>query len=36
MQATYALCAGEDGIVYCFNLQRGDLDNFVKVRHIPT
>lgn len=30
-KATYALCAGEDGVIYCFNLQRGDLENFLKV-----
>ena len=31
-KATYAYCAGEDGVVYCFNLQRGDLESFLKVR----
>lgn len=32
MQGTYAFCAGEDGVVYCFNLQRGgELESFVKV-----
>lgn len=30
-KATYAYCAGEDGVVYCFNLQRGDLESFLKV-----
>lgn len=32
VQGTYAFCAGEDGVVYCFNLQRGgELESFVKV-----
>lgn len=31
-KAGYAYCAGEDGVVYCFNLQRGDLESFLKVR----
>lgn len=30
-KATYAYCAGEDGVVYCFDLQRGDLESFLKV-----
>ena len=30
-KATYAYCAGEDGVVYCFNLQQGDLESFLKV-----
>ncbi len=30
-KATFAYCAGEDGVVYCFNLQRGDLESFLKV-----
>jgi hypothetical protein len=29
-QGVYAYCAAEDGCVYCFNLHKGDIEDFVK------